>query len=106
MYAVFEDAGNQYRAEEGATLRMHSLSTSPGEEVRFEHVMLLSKPDGVEVGTPTVPGAVVVCEVEGTAKGKRVVAMRRRVCNSLRSRRGSRADYTVVKVKKIEGPGL
>ena len=58
-YAIFEDGGKQYRAEEGALVRVDLKDADPGSEITFDKVLLLGG-DGTKVGTPAGPGASVV----------------------------------------------
>ena len=102
MYAIFEDGGRQYRVSEGQRLLVDRRDVSPGAELRFDRVVLLSSDDGVKIGTPTVDGAVVVAVVEGEVKGPKLVGRHRTLRNRTQTKKGHRQRYTEVRVTRIE----
>ena len=99
-YAIFEDGGKQYRAEEGALIRVDLKEADPGSEITFEKILLLGG-DGTKVGAPTVDGASVVAVVESEEKGPKVHGLKRRHHSRSRTRWGHRQKYTLVRVSKI-----
>ncbi len=99
-YAIFEDGGKQYRAEEGALVRVDLRDADPGSEITFDKVLLVGG-DGTKVGTPAVAGASVVTVVVSEAKGLKVYGVKRRHHSRSRTRWGHRQKYTLIRVSKI-----
>ena len=102
MYAIIDDGGKQYRAEEGKSILVDRKEAEPGTEVRFENVVLLSSAEGVKIGTPNVDGAAVVGVVEAEVKDKKIHGRHRTQRNRTQTRTGHRQKYTEVKITKIE----
>jgi len=99
-YAIFEDGGKQYRAEEGALIRIDLKDADPGAEITFDKVLLVGG-EGTKVGTPAVEGASVVAVVECEDKGPKVYGLRRRNRDRSKTRWGHRQKYTLIRVSKI-----
>ena len=57
MYAVIVSGGKQYRVTKGDTIYVEKLNQEDGSVVDFD-VLLLGSDEGVQVGAPTVAGAV------------------------------------------------
>jgi len=99
-YAIFEDGGKQYRAEEGALIRLDRKQVAVGGEITFPKVLLIGgeKP---KVGRPTVSGASVVAVVEGEEKGPKLRGRKRRLHSRSETHWGHRERYTLVRVARI-----
>lgn len=103
MYAIVKDRGHQYKVREGDVLRVDRLDLDEGAEVVFKDVLLLDRDGDVAVGSPCIDGAQVTGVLEKQVKDKKVIAIRRVRTNSLKTRRGHRTQYSMVKIQKIEG---
>ena len=79
MYAVFEVAGNQYRAEVGEKVQVEHLPQAVGAKVEIDKVLLVADGEHVTVGRPTVDGAKVVASVAEQGKGKRTLMFQYRI---------------------------
>ena len=101
-YAIFRAGGRQFRAAEGDTLLVDRLDAQPGEEVRFDQVLLVQG-DTVKVGSPLVAGAAVVAQVEKETKGDKLVVFKFKRRKNYARKAGHRQRYTRVKVTRIEG---
>ena len=103
MYAIVEINGQQFKAEQGKKLFInHIREAEEGQTVEFDKVLLVDNEGAVTVGTPTVEGAKVVCEViNPLVKGDKVIVfkMKRRKC--YRKKNGHRQQYTQVEVKQV-----
>lgn len=99
-YAIFEDEGKQYRAEEGALVRVDRKDLAPGSEITFSKVLLIGG-EKAKVGHPTVSGASVVAVVEGEEKGPKLRGRKRRLHSRSETHWGHRQKYTVVRITKI-----
>ena len=101
-YAVVCTGGKQYRVSPGDVIRVEKLEASPGERVELTDVRLLSQGGRVTVGTPQVPGARVVAEVQEQGKGPKVVVFKFKPKVRYRRKRGHRQPYTTLKITQIE----
>ncbi len=105
-FAIFKAGGRQIKASEGDTILVDRLSAQPGDEVRFEEVLLIqgSTPGSTAlIGSPHVEGAVVVAEVENEVKGDKKIVFKFKRRKNYSRKAGHRQKLTRVKVKRIEG---
>jgi len=101
-YAIFKAGGRQIKASEGDSFLVDRIDAQPGDEVRFDEVLLIQG-DGVKVGTPLVTGAAVVAEVEAETKSDKLVVFKYKRRKGYSRKRGHRQKHTRVKVTRIEG---
>ena len=75
MYVIVDIQGQQFNVEQGRRLFIHHVKgAESGAKVEFNKVLLVDKDGAVTVGTPTVAGAKVVCEIltlRGSARDSR-----------------------------------
>lgn len=101
MYAIFEAAGKQFRAEPEGTLRLPTLKAEPGDRITFEDVLLAQKGDDILVGQPALDGASVAAEVIGHGRGKKIVVYKMKRRKGYRKKQGHRQGYTDIRVLDI-----
>ena len=103
MYAIVEIQGQQFKAEQGKKLFVHHIKdVEEGKTVEFEKVLLVDADGAVTVGTPTVKGAKVVCEVVNPlVKGDKVIVFKMKRRKDSRKRNGHREQFTQVEVKSV-----
>ena len=58
-FAVIETDGKQYKVSAKNILKVEKLNISKGKKVEFKKVLLVNDNKTIEVGNPTVSGAVV-----------------------------------------------
>lgn len=104
MYAIFQIDGFQYRAEEGATLRIPLQSSKAGEKVEISDILLVKGEDAALVGTPFVAGAKIQAEVVGLTRGDKLMTFKYKRRTKSRRTMGHKQDYTEIKVTKIVSP--
>jgi len=103
MYAIFEAKGKQWRAEEGATLRLPSLEAEPGDEVTFDRVLLGQRSDDdVLVGRPVLQDAAVRVEVVRHGKGDKIIVFKRKRRKGYRRKQGHRQPFTEVRIVEVD----
>lgn len=105
MYALVDIKGKQYKAEEGAVLRVDRLSQVEGEEVEFDTVLMTSDSGAVKVGTPYLEGVSVKATVEAHEKGKKIIVLKFKRRKDYRKKQGHRQRYTRVRINSVEGVG-
>ncbi len=103
MYAIVEINGQQFKAEEGKKLFVHRIQNAePNQAVEFERVLLVDNNGNVTIGTPTVEGAKVICEVVSPlVKGDKVLVFHKKRRKGYRKLRGHRQQFTEVTIKQV-----
>ena len=101
MYAIVEINGQQFKAEQGKKLFInHIREAKEGQAVEFEKVLLVDNDGAITVGTPTVEGAKVVCEViNPLVKGEKVIVFKMKRRKDSRKKNGHRQQYTKEELK-------
>jgi large subunit ribosomal protein L21 len=108
MFAIIEDGGRQYRAEEGALLTLDfRADAEAGSTLSFDRVLLANGGGASSIGAPLLDGATVKGEVvDPLHKGPKLEVQKLRRRKNSRTHTGHRQKHTVVKVTKIDVPGL
>ena len=103
MYVIVEINGQQFKAEEGKKLFVHHIKDAEAQQtVEFEKVLLVDNEGAVTVGTPTVEGAKVVCEVKTPlVKGDKVLVFHKRRRKGYKKLRGHRQQFTELTIKSV-----
>ena len=103
MCVIEEINGQQIQAEQGKKLFVHHIQNAEnGAVVEFDKVLLVDNEGEVKVGTPTVEGAKVVCEVASSlVKGEKVLVFHKKRRKGYRKLNGHRQQFTEVSVKEI-----
>ena len=103
MYAIVEINGQQFKAEQGKKLFVnHIRESEEGQTVEYDKVLLVDNDGAVTVGTPTVEGAKVVCEViKPLVKGDKVIVFKMKRRKDSRKKNGHRQQYTQVEIKSV-----
>ena len=99
MKAVIETGGKQYYVEEKTVLYVEKLDAQVGEDVVFDHVLMIN---GV-AGRPYVKNAKVIATVVKHGKNKKIVVFKFHQKKKYRNKQGHRQPYTKVEIKSIEG---
>ena len=103
MYALVEIKGKQYKAEQGALLRIDKADVAKGDTLEFDTVLMIREDETVKVGTPYVEGAKVKAVVEEHLKDRKVVVFKYKKRKDYRRKNGHRQQYTTVRVQEILG---
>ncbi|MDR2145151.1 MAG: 50S ribosomal protein L21 [Tannerella sp.] len=103
MYVIVEINGQQFKAEEGKKLFVHHIKdVEGGDTVEFDKVLLTDVAGAVSVGTPTIEGAKVVCEVlSPLVKGDKVLVFHKKRRKGHRKLNGHRQQFTELNIKSI-----
>jgi large subunit ribosomal protein L21 len=101
MYAIIETGGKQYKVQEGDVLYIEKLNASEGEAVSFDRVLLVSKDNGVVVGSPIVANATVSGKVEKHGKERKILVYKYKAKKNYRRKQGHRQPYSKVVIEKI-----
>ena len=103
MYVIAEINGQQFKIEEGKKIFIqHLQNAEAGATVEFDKVLLVDNNGTVTVGTPTVEGAKVICEVNSPlVKGKKVLVFHKKRRKGYRKLNGHRQQFTEVTIKQV-----
>lgn len=104
MYGIVEIQGQQFKVEKDQKLFVHHIKdVAQGATVEFDRVLLLDN-GSIIVGSPTVAGAKVVCEVlDPLVKGDKVLVFHKKRRKGYRKLNGHRQQFTRIAVKEIVG---
>ena len=100
-YAVFKTGGKQYRVRPGDTLDVEKLSVDVTSLAEFGDVLAVSDGGEVTFGSPYVPGAKVVAEVQSHYTDKKVMVFKYKAKTRYRRKKGHRQDYTRLLIQDI-----
>lgn len=103
MYALVEIKGKQYKAEEGAVLKVDHLNREAGTTVEFDRVMMLRGDSEPKIGTPYIEGAKVTATVGESLKAPKVKVLKFKRRKGYHRMHGHRQLYTVIKVDAVSG---
>ncbi len=103
MYALFEYKGKQYKAEEGARIRVDKITEPEGTTLDIDTVLLVNNDGKVSVGAPYVAGAKVSATVEESMRDKKVIVYKYKSKKNYHRTIGHRQHYTYLTVKSITG---
>jgi len=103
MYAMVEIKGKQYKAEEGALLRVEKVQAQAGDVVEFDSVLMIRKDDDIQLGSPYVKGASLKAVVEDHGREKKIIVFKYKRRKNYKRKHGHRQAYSLLRVKEIAG---
>ena len=103
MYALVDILGKQYKAEQGAMLKVDLLAQEAGTAVEFPSVLLVSDGDTTQVGSPYVAGVSVRAIVESHGRDRKLVFGKYKKKKNYRRRYGHRQSFSLIKVEGFSG---
>ena len=102
MYAVVQSGGRQFRVAKGDMLQVDRLNVEVGADHILDQVLMVGEGGEVQVGTPTVKGAVVKTKVVSHDRGEKLVGFKYRPRKRYRKRMGFRSSLTTLEITAIE----
>jgi large subunit ribosomal protein L21 len=100
MFAVIKAGGKQYRVAAEDVIQIDRVKSEPGQIVEFGEVLVLGG-DTPQIGAPTIAGATVAGEVLQHTRGDKVIAFKKRRRKNSRRKRGSRHEFSVIRITEI-----
>ena len=106
-YAVFKTGGKQYRVKPGDTLDVEKLPVSVDSVTEFGEVLAVSDGGQVTFGSPYIPGAKVLAQVQSHYRDRKIIVFKYKAKTRYRRKRSHRQEYTRVLIQDItiEQPG-
>ncbi len=102
MYAIIQSGGKQHKVSEGDVIRVEKMEGEVGKAVEIRDVLLVSKPDGINVGSPSVEGARVKAEIVDQGKRKKIIVFKKKRRKGYKRKQGHRQLYTGIRIKEIK----
>ena len=93
-FAVIETGSKQYKVVTGDKIKIEKLEAVVGDKVNFDKVLLISKDNEINVGTPLVKGSKVIAEVVAQGKNDKVSLFKYKPKERQRVFKGHRQPYT------------
>ena len=100
-FAIIETGGKQYKVSASNILKVEKLDIKKGNKVEFKKVLLVNDDKTVEIGDPTVSGAVVEGLLLDNIKDRKVIVFKKRRRQNSRKRYGHRQPLSKVQITKI-----
>ena len=100
-FAIIETGGKQYKVSASNILKVEKLNIKKGNKVEFKKVLLVNDDKTVEIGDPTVSGAVVEGMLLDNIKDRKVIVFKKRRRQNSRKRYGHRQPLSKVQITKI-----
>jgi large subunit ribosomal protein L21 len=104
-YAIVKTGGKQYRVSPGDVLDVELLTADAGATTQLDDVLAVSRDGEVRFGTPTVPGARVIAQVQSHYKDRKIIVYKYKPKTRYRRKRGHRQNYTRILIQDIETGG-
>jgi len=101
MYAIVEIAGQQFKVEKEQEIFVHRLEGDAGSSVEFDQVLLLDNAGKVNVGTPTVNGALIKAKIIEHLKGDKVLVFHKKRRKGYQKENGHRQYLSKLVIKDI-----
>jgi large subunit ribosomal protein L21 len=101
MYAVVKTGGKQYRIAVGEKLKIEQIPADIGQEITLDHVLSVGEGDQLQVGAPTLIGAVVKATVLAQGRHDKVKIFKMRRRKHYQKHQGHRQNYTEIRIDAI-----
>lgn len=101
-YAVFKTGGKQYRVKLGDTLDVELLPLAVDSVAEFGNVLAVSDGGEVTFGSPYVPGARVLAQVQSHYKDKKIIVFKYKRKTRYRRKKSHRQNYTRLLIQGIQ----
>ncbi len=100
-YAVFKTGGKQYRVKPGDILDVEKLPDEVDSVAEFGEVLVISDGGQLTVGSPYVPGASVLAQVQSHYKDRKLMVFKYKAKTRYRRKRGHRQTSTRLLIQDI-----
>ena len=101
-YAVFKTGGKQYRVKPGDTLDVELLPLAIDSVAEFGDVLAVSDGGEVTFGSPFVPGARVLAQVQSHYQDRKIIVFKYKPKTRYRRKKGHRQKYTRLVIQGIQ----
>jgi len=103
MYAIIEANGVQLKVKENEEILIPKLSVQDNDEVTFDKVLMYFDEKEEKIGQPYIENAKVKARVtKALEKGDKIISYKYKPKKNYHRKKGFRAQYTRLKIEKIE----
>lgn len=102
MYAIINISGKQFKATEGARVRVPRQTGDAGAKLTFDNVLLVHDGSSTQIGAPTVVGATVTATVVDHGREKKILIYKKKRRKGYQRKNGHRQWFTEVEIQKIQ----
>jgi large subunit ribosomal protein L21 len=102
MYAIVKISGKQFKATEGAKVRVPRQSGEAGTKLTFDNILLVHDGTSTQIGTPTVTGATVTATVIDHGREKKILIYKKKRRKGYQRKNGHRQWFTDIEIQKIK----
>ena len=102
MYAIVNISGKQFKATEGARVRVPRQTGDAGAKVTFHNVLLVHDGTSTQIGTPTVSGATVTATVIDHGREKKILVYKKKKRKGYQRKNGHRQWFTEIEIQTIQ----
>ena len=102
MYAIVNISGKQYKATQGAKLRIPRQSGDSGAKLSFEEILLINNGDSTQIGKPNVVGAKITATILNHGRERKILIYKKKRRKGYQRKNGHRQWYTDIEVQKIQ----
>ena len=100
-YAIIRTGGKQYQVSAGSLLRVEKIAGNVGDIIELKDVLAVFNDDNIQIGQPTVEGAVVTARIVEQDKAKKVLVFKKKRRKGYRVKRGHRQMFTALEISGI-----
>ncbi len=104
-YAVVQTGGKQYQVSPGDVIDVELLDADEGATVHLEDVRMIAGGAELLLGSPQVPNAHVVAQVQEQRKGPKLIVFKYKAKKHYRKKNGHRQRYTRLLISGIFAEG-
>ena len=106
MYAIVNISGKQFKATEGARVRIPKQTGDAGATLTFDNVLLFHDGTNAQIGTPTVSGASVTATVVDHGRERKILIYKKKRRKGYQRKNGHRQWYTEIEIQKIKASAV
>ena len=106
VYAVIQTGGKQRRVSVGDWIDVEKLPQEVGQTVEIDRVLAVGSGADLQVGSPLIEGAKVVCEVVRQDRTRKVLIGKYKRRKNYYRKNGHRQSFTRLKIGSIVAAGV
>jgi len=106
MYAIVNISGKQFKASEGARVRIPKQTGDAGATLTFDNVLLFHDGTNTQIGTPSVSGVSVTATVVDHGRERKILIYKKKRRKGYQRKNGHRQWYTEIEIQKIKASAV
>jgi len=106
VYAIIRTGGKQHKVSVGDRIDVEKLPQETGAMVEMDQVLAVGEGENLQLGSPIVEGAKVVCEVVRQDRARKVLIGKYKKRKNYYRKKGHRQDFTRLRIDSIQAEGI